>query len=121
MKVPEKHRAVAHAWVDGARVGYKLPGSSSLLTYTDSPQWSEAWHYEVMPTPDSIDWSHVAEKYVAMARGKHGDVDLCTQIPEPDTCYWHCDGEFTSAIGFKSLKIGTTEWQDSLVLRPKDE
>lgn len=119
MKVPEKHREIAHAWVDGAEIEWL--NNRERWEPKTLDHWNEHTQYRVKPAiPDSIDWSHVAEKYVAMARGKHGDVDLCTKIPEPDTCFWQSDGEFTNALGFKSLKIGTIDWQDSLVLRPTE-
>lgn len=121
MNVPEQHRAVAHAWVDGAIIIGKLKRDNLPLERIYSPSWADDWHYEVMPTPNNIDWSHVDEKYVAHAMDRSGKVFLYEAVPKPLASYWGPGDGCVSAAGFKSLTIGTTEWRDSLVLRPKDE
>jgi len=58
MNVPEKHRAIAHAWVDGAEVeGRNLKGTwttpEEWMTCGD-PAWHEDWEYRIRPTKPSI-------------------------------------------------------------------
>lgn len=123
MKVPEKHRAVAHAWVDGARIECGSAGLWHLVPKGKTLHWSEELEYRVKPTPDSIDWSHVAEKYVATVTFPSGHTMCATQVPEETASGWRFGGDYdcVSACNFASFKRGTTEWQDSLVLRPTEE
>ena len=51
MKIPEKHRAVAHAFVDGADVQHRAPeGYADRVWYpAPRPGWFEDWEYRVAP------------------------------------------------------------------------
>lgn len=124
MNVPERHRAAAHAWVDGARIGCRHMNTTDLsLDYTDIPQWLDTHHYEVMPVADSIDWSHVAEKYIATVTHPSGNTMCVTDVPYRSGDVWRFD-KLTDSVwadSFASFKRGTTEWQDSLVLRADAE
>lgn len=47
MKVPEKHRAVAHKWVDGAGIQYRHLGGKWIDI--KDPHWCETIEYRVRP------------------------------------------------------------------------
>lgn len=48
MNVPEKHRAVAHAWVDGAEAEIKLNGEWVPMI---GGGWPENWEIRIKPKP----------------------------------------------------------------------
>lgn len=75
MNVPEKHRTVAHAWIDGAQVEGRDPKSIhpvhkewQIIKY---PKWNEGWEYRIKPTKPSINWEHVAPNYTATSKTQH--------------------------------------------------
>lgn len=45
IKVPEKHRAVAHAWVDGADIQFR--DSVGITEWTDHTWGSPLWHIDL--------------------------------------------------------------------------
>lgn len=59
MSVPEKHRAVAHAFVDGADVDCRPTYSLDWIRDPD-PDWIEDWEYRVAPKKVKK-WRWVAE------------------------------------------------------------
>ncbi len=122
MSIPEKHRAIAHAWVDGARVEGRAPKGTwptpSEWTICWNPSWHEDWEYRVKLTKPSIDWEHVAPEYVALATDKSGYSYLFTKVPEATTNNWETGSLCKSAEVFQSFVKGTCDWKDSLVLRP---
>ena len=122
MSIPEKHRAIAHAWVDGARVeGRALKGTCP--THEEwaicwNPSWHKDWEYRIALTKPSIDWEHVAPEYVALATDSDGDSFIYTKIPEAYVDKWETDHPWTDAEVFQSFVKGTCDWKDSLVIRP---
>lgn len=124
MNVPEKHRAVAHAWVDGAEVECKTPITSTWQG--DSvPDWIEQNEYRIKPTKPSIDWSHVSPAYTHMATDKDGRTWLYHKQPPCGERQWEdsCSLNFSpsKAETFASFKAGACDWKDSLVARPQGE
>jgi len=126
MNVPEKHRAIAHAWVDGAKVEVRyLKGT--LPTPEEwaicwKPSWHEDdWEYRIALTKPSINWEHVAPEYVALAMDENGRCALYKSMPtvrEGDSVWQAADMLHRYADTFASLEKGTCDWKDSLVLRP---
>lgn len=55
MNVPEKHRAVAHAWVDGAEVETLCDGE--WMT-NHSPAWVRGCEYRIKPKPKVKKWRY---------------------------------------------------------------
>lgn len=123
MNVPEKHRAVAHAWVDGAEVECKTPITSTWQG--DSvPDWIEQNEYRIKPTKPSIDWSHVSPAYTHMATDKDGRTWLYHKEPTRQSewvQFANLDAPIVKAESFVSFKPGTCDWKDSLVARPQGE
>lgn len=124
MNVPEKHRAVAHAWVDGAEVEYK---TSLSVTWhvANSPDWYEQHEYRIHLTKPSLNWSHVHPKYTHMAMDLDGRTWLYSMEPTSTPVEWvvlvSSDVGVVKADGFASFKAGTCDWKDSLVARPQGE
>ena len=119
MNVPEKHRAVAHKWVDGAEVECRHParGDHAWALVSETPQWAPACEYRVRPRKPSIDWSHVDSRINAIATGVDG-ICLCyADVPEFDGAWWQGD-VICRALVFASYEPGTGGWRDSLVVRP---
>lgn len=120
MNVPEKHRAVAHAWVDGAKVEYR-EGVSPWLSAT-TPQWYPDTEYRVAVTKPSIDWSQVNPKFVALFQTSSGIGLLVPTVPSKCLSSglflvsFSC--ERARADSFTSYVAGTCDPGDSLVLRP---
>ena len=122
MNVPEKHRAVAHAWVDGAQVEGREPKSINPGFHEwriiENPAWLEGWEYRIKLTKPSINWEHVAPEYVALATDTSGSSYLFTEVPEATANMWATGNRWRSADVFQSFVKGTCDWKDSLVLRP---
>ena len=124
MNVPEKHRAVAHAWVDGAEVEYKTC-LSVIWHETNNPDWFEQHEYRIRLTKPSINWSHVHPKYTHMAMDSDGRTWLHPKEPISTLVEWvvldSSDVCVVKVDGFASFKAGTCDWKDSLVARPQGE
>ena len=122
MNVPEKHKAVAHAWADGAEVECKTPITSTWQG--DSfPDWIEQNEYRIKPTKPSIDWSHVSPAYTHMATDKDGRTWLYHNRPPCGERQWEDPYDLNfppcKAETFTSFKAGICDWKDSLVARPR--
>ena len=63
MKIPKKHQAVAHAFVDGADVEHRAPeGHRDRDWHPDPlPFWHEDWEYRVAPKKKVKKWRWVVE------------------------------------------------------------
>lgn len=127
MNVPEIHREIAHAWVDGAEVEQWCEHTQSWLSGSLLPSFS-ASKYRLKPIPHSIDWSHVNERYIVLVAHKTGEVRLYTKAPTRGPGEnWYLGprvGESIDAIdaeNFTSFKRGTVSWDESLVFRPSGE
>lgn len=71
-------------------------------------------------TKDTINWDHVADKFICMARDEPGFGWVYTQPPKKvDSTWW--GGGVRRADTFASYKRGTCDWKDSLVFRPGHE
>jgi len=124
MNVPEIHREIAHAWVDGAEVEQWCDRTQSWLSGSLLPSFS-ASKYRLKPIPHSIDWSHVNERYIVLVAHKTGEVRLVTKAPTrgPGENWYSVPGpgESIDAENFTSFKRGTVSWDESLVFRPSKE
>lgn len=125
MSIPEKHRAIAHAWVDGAKVEARNPKSKypafNEWQIIEPPAWLEDWEYRIKLTKPSINWEHVAPEYVALATDSDGNSFIYTRIPEATANTWTAACPCKSADVFQSFVKGTCDWKDSLVIRPSAE
>ena len=122
MNVPEKHREIARAWVDGAEIEY-FSQFEECWEPKKHGYWDEYTQYRVKPaTPHSIDWSHVAKHINAMVGCPSGQVILVPKEPIKIAKGWIVDdyAETANAEDFASFKRGTIDWKDSLVLRPME-
>lgn len=117
MNVPEIHRELAHAWVDGAEVEQWCEHTQSWLSGSLWPRFS-ASKYRLKPIPHSIDWSHVAKHINVMVGYPSGVVLLLSKLPERVQKGWEVENyAYINAENFASFKRGTVDWKDSLVLR----
>ena len=120
MKLPEQHREIAHAWVDGAEIEW-LHNVEQCWKPKAHDGWCEHTQYRVKQTPHSIDWSHVASHINAMVGFPSGAVLLLSQTPARVQMDWDIRGcAYINAAYFASFKRGNTDWKDSLVLRPME-
>jgi len=103
-------------------------GAEIELFFEDPGAWFTVdeyiWHngciYRVKPvplTPDTIDWSQVADGWDWMARDEAGCASLFRAEPLPSGSGW-----VALAIGARvtqpSYRRGTRNWRDSLIRRP---
>jgi hypothetical protein len=104
----EYFSALFHGWTTVAHVG---------------PAWCDNKRYRIAPEPlipDSINWDHVADDVVAMARDG-GDLyaKFFSEIPSAES--WWCGKVRGHTTSHASYKRGTVDWKDSLVIRPGHE
>lgn len=118
MKVPEKHRAIAHLAVDGAEIEW-FNQFIERWEPKEHDHWSKHIQYRVKQTPHSIDWSHVHKKYVALVQFANGQILLLDKVPEMrrHEVYRQALTSYAIPEDFASFKRGTIDWKDSLVLR----
>lgn len=125
MNVPKKHRAIAHAWVDGAEVeGRNLIATYGVLNEWGivlRPTWEADWEYRIALTKPYINWEHVAPEYVALATDSTGSSYIFKRVPETTANTWTAYCQCKSAEAFQSFVKGTCGWKDSLVIRPSAE
>lgn len=112
---------IMQAYLDGKPIEYSYTGD--IWAQIEEPSWNwTSCAYRVAPdSPDSIDWSHVADDFKWMARDHSGSTYLYVGEPKMEESYgcWIGDGKpTTNASGFKSYRRGTVDWKDSLVERP---
>ena len=91
------------------------------------PAWLPSTAYRVAPEPlipeplipDSIDWSHVADHLVCMARDSSDRCFGYTSGPEIIGSVWVSGANYRRIDDrFASYRRGTVDWRDSLVWRP---
>ena len=122
MKVPEKHRAIAHLEVDGAEIEW-FSEFEECWKPKKHYYWDEDAQYRVKQTHHSIDWSHVDARFIVLVGFPNGEAALVTEKPEElgDTWQYPLSANFVNAEYFTSFKRGTVDWKDSLVLRPTED
>lgn len=97
-----------------SRYGGWVPKSSDVLNRTIIYRLAK-------PTQDEIDWSHVSDDIVAIARNE-GMTKSWLYIKAPTAfsdSTWMGGTTMGTTKNFASYKRGTCEAKDSLVLRPK--
>ena len=107
--------------------GRRIVCYGNVTTWVKSP--GEGWHddvaYRIAPEPlipDSIDWSHVADDVVAMARNNDCNTSrLFKSIPTCILTNWWCGDVCADSKYFASYRRGTVSWKGSLVIRPGHE
>ena len=121
MKVPEKHRAMAHLEIDGAEIEW-FNNAKECWEPKKHYYWDEDTQYRVKQTPHSIDWSHVDARFIVLVGFPNGEAALVTEKPEElgDTWQFPLSANFVNAEYFTSFKRGNTDGKDSLVLRPTE-
>lgn len=124
--------ALMTAWVDGEKIQFSYGNRDWRVVA--KPEWSSAIFYRTAPKPvvkPSINWDHVAEKYVALAVHGDGKPFLYGNYDELRPAYGEFWGlrraEKLLLAGFASFSPGSftpnkddivENWQDSLVFRP---
>jgi hypothetical protein len=83
----------------------------------NSPSWDDAVVYRLAANKPSIDWSHVSDRFNALATGSAGFTHLYSRRPEPNAHGWF-GGDIETVEPFASYVPGTCDWRDSLVMRP---
>lgn len=121
MKVPEKHRAIAHLAVDGAEIEW-FSKAEECWKHKKHNHWNEDTEYRIKATPHSIDWSHVDARFIVLVGLPNGGAALATEKPEKlgDTWKYPLSADLINAEYFASFKRGTVDWKSSLVLRPME-
>jgi len=116
-------RLVVACYVDKRTVEiYGVGGWQEL----SNPQFFLSTAYRLTPlpnpalTPDSINWSHVAQGLDYCARDKGGAAYLSQDLPTIASHTW-CAAPHVRADAFTSYRPGTVDWRDSLITRPGKE
>ena len=114
---------------------YEVWGAYSGWT-EKAPKWYKEDVYRVAPpAKDTINWDHVADQFICMARDRDGGVYFYGISPRPAQTIWQAQPSeqgttrrtpvsFLGQLGasaFRSYKRGTCDWKDSLVFRPGHE
>ena len=116
----EEERAVMTSWP----YGWEYFSGEKWHYSSMASRWSTAAVYRGKPAPlvpDSIDWSHVSDEFVCMARDADGDVYLYAGAADISGSLWSSEHDYTSARGQASYRKGTVQWNQSLVWRPGHE
>lgn len=120
---------IMEAYLDGAPMEIKgldhNPDKWFPISGTKFDNWAD-YDYRVKPdeepTPDTIDWSAVNERYRFMTRDADGIPQLHAMNPTvnriPSMGYWIGDEGSIDARLFASYKQGDVSWDNSLVKRP---
>jgi hypothetical protein len=120
MPKAEKLSIVKALFVDGKIIEHSLNGEDWKNFYhVDVNFWSEHY-YRIKTTKPSIDWSHVSDEYKWMATDEDGRTFLFCSFPWVDGSYWCTKNNSVDCEGFASFELGTCDWKDSLVERPKE-
>ena len=93
------------------------------------PCWAPGNIYRVAPpTKDTINWDHVSDEFICMARDADGETcvytDVCyTDVSTENGGFWDVPlgQEMRDVKAVASYKQGTCDWKDSLVFRPGHE
>lgn len=121
MNVPEKHKPIAHAWVDGADIEARLMLTDEWL-YDPEPSWHEKADYRIALTKPSINWDHVNPEYNYLTKDLDGTAWLYSSKPILRKIEWwpEIDDEIMAqeAFVFTSYKDGNCDWKESLTCRP---
>lgn len=103
--------------------GEKVERLGPLSGGWDDIEWPSFYSdiiYRIAPepkTPDMINWEHVSDDVVAMARNKgNQNSRFFADIPVAED--WWSGKLVGEASKFASYRRGTVEWKDSLVIRP---
>ena len=97
--------------------------------YTLDGKYHEAGNVTLFPYPvevvkattkPSIDWTHVNEHYKYLAMDEGGLHHLFTEKPIQVASEWRTNHPYVFAGHFASLTLGTCDWKDSLIERPKN-
>jgi len=91
-----------------------------------NPSWFRTYIYRVAPgTKDTINWDHVADQFICMARDADGLAYAYTSKPKIGCTdvvgCWRWGGDYAGVHVVASYKPGTCDWKDSLVFRPGHE
>jgi hypothetical protein len=104
---------------------YQLYTGTGVWVEIFDPCWEVIVTYRVKSVPltkPSINWAHVAPQYKWLAQDEDGRAWLYADVaPSYDVYskYWSSPLEMVRAIAFSSFQLGTCNWKDSLVERPK--
>lgn len=114
-----KHLDVFKAWLEGAKIEYRLIHNNLKGSWKETPlpAWIEQAEYRVALTKPSINWEHVDKDYNFLSVGSDGRPFLSRSKPLK-TSGWIYHGLHCCAKSHSSYKPGTCDWEDSLVTRP---
>lgn len=113
-------RALREVFDSGETVEYYTLGGTWATKSSRTPSSGLAYRL-AKPTQDEIDWSHVSDDIVAIARNE-GMTHSWLLTEAPTVFYrgaWHDGTSIGTTQSFASYKRGTCAAKDSLVLRPK--
>ena len=106
---------VMQAYVDGDEVE-SCTGEEWWVN--EHPVWNwPSVDYRIAKTPDTINWDHVAPEFKYMARDDEGYGLLFKLKPRLGKYHWVSSYSMYAGT-FSSYRKGTTDWKDSLVIRP---
>ena len=100
--------------------------STEKWSFTEDPVWGNKYVYRLAtPTepaliPDVVPWGDIAPGWDYFARDENGKAFLFKVRPSVGYGLWNCttiNGCF-NASAFANYRIGTTDWKDSLQIRP---
>ena len=131
------HGGPYHFWTPKDGWGKPIPDPdlktrSTFDAHPAEKSWCSEYVYRVYPdsvTKDSIDWDHVADCWICLARDQDGDISLYDGVLEAsaanDGTWWltpYRSWSITQADGriscLSSFKKGNCHWTESLVFRP---
>jgi hypothetical protein len=104
----------------GKVIEYWWPITDKWTPCKLGPYWLPQVFYRAQPKPltkPSIDWSHVADKIVAIAEDSDGLGGCFYGVPNKVYGDWLGHRACNASV-FASYRPGTCDWTDSLVQRP---
>ena len=102
---------------------YEFWGFSQAKWFPSNPSWHRGIIYRVAHDKDTINWDHVADKFICMARDKNGEAYVYGLEPTKGSHAWRIDVGYnmSSVDVLSSYKRGTCDWRNSLMFRPGHE
>lgn len=111
----EAQIALLDAMMEGRAENY----SSALVKWVKADALALDGIYRILPTSDTVDWSHISPEYNYMVRDSGGTIGFHRRMPRCDLEGFWLEGAWviTPKI-LASYRRGTVDWKDSLVVRP---
>ena len=105
-----KHRGQKiESW--GRWIWYELP----------EPRFHDGNAYRIAPTPDTIDWSHLAPEWRFVTRDKSEIAWAYKSRPDLKNNHWCARCEYGARVITPSYRKNGMPWDQSLIERPENE